>query len=335
MHYPLTISPFTILTKMNAVSYKKYGSPEVIEIVEKEIPIPKENEILIKIRQTVLTPSDCVSRQGTPYIVRLFEGLLRPKKTPGTDFVGEVKEVGNAVKHFKAGDQVFGSTGIKSGTHAEYALVAANGAITLKPENIADEETAGMCDAAMTALTFLRDEAKIEKGQKVLINGASGAIGTFAIQLAKYFGSEVTAVCSGKNAAFVTDLGADNVIDYTQEDFTLKKAEWDIIFDVVGKSSYSACKDSLAQEGKYLTTVPSFGIIAAMAKTALFGKKKAIFAATGLNQTKKKLDFLKSLIEEEKLKSVIDRTYSLEEMAEAHRYVETGRKTGNVIIQVS
>lgn len=318
---------------MKAISYTKYGSADVIQLKNVEKPNPKENEILVKIVEAIVTPSDIAGRKGQPFIVRFFTGLTRPKMIPGTDFAGIVEAVGKDVTLFNKGDRVFGAA--ESGAHAEYICLPENGVLAVLPAQLTYEDTAGTCDAAMTALSFLREEANIQPGQKVLINGASGSIGTFAIQLAKHFGAEVVGVCSGPNAAMVKALGADAVVDYTKEDFTKHRDTYDIIFDAVGKSSFPRCKEALKQGGIYLTTVPSLAIILQMLWTSLVGSKKAKFAATGLNQTKEKLSFLKDLLESGTIKSIIDRRYPLEQIAAAHRYVETGHKKGNIIISIA
>ncbi len=238
------------------------------------------------------------------------------------------------MKLFKKGDQVFGISPNSFGTHAEYMCLPEDKPVSIKPANATYEEAVGICDGAPTALTFLRDKAKIQRGQKVLINGASGAVGAYAVQLAKYYGAEVAGVCSTANVQLVKSLGADKVIDYTKEDFTKGGQTYDVIFDAVGKSSFSSCKGSLKQRGFYLSTVPTLGIMLQMLWTSKLGSKKAIFTASGLQQSKENLAFLKDLFEEGMVKSVIDRCYPLEQAAEAHRYVETGRKKGNVVITV-
>lgn len=319
---------------MKAISYTNYGSPDVLQIKDVAKPTPKDNEVLIRIQETIVTPSDIATRTADPFIIRFFSGLIRPKGIPGSDLAGDVVAIGEYVAQFKIGDRVFGSSSPGTGTHAEYICLPEDGTIATIPANISYEETAGICDAAMTALTFLRDVAQIQRGQTVLINGASGSVGTFAVQLAKHFGAEVTGVCSSKNLDMVRSLGADKVIDYTKEDFTKTGQTYDIIFDAVGKLSFSQCKHSLNFGGRYLTTVPTFAIMIQMLLTSITGNKKAIFAATGLNQTQEKLNFLRALIESGEIKSVVDRRYPFEQIADAHRYVETGHKRGNVVIVV-
>ncbi|MFS1512451.1 NAD(P)-dependent alcohol dehydrogenase [Chengkuizengella sp. SCS-71B] len=319
---------------MKAIVYQKYGSPDVLELKEIEKPIPKDNEVLVKVYEITVSPVDCAFRKGDPFAARIFTGLTKPKATiPGGLLAGEIESVGKDVKLFNKGDQVYAAT--MSGAYAEYTCVPENGALSVKPENMTYGEAAAVCDGALTALPFLRDSANIQSGQKILINGASGSIGTSAVQLAKYFGAEVTGVCSTSNLELVKSLGADQVIDYTKEDFTKTGQTYDIIFDTVGKSSFARCKNSLKQQGIYLTTVPSIAINLQMLWTSKIGNKKAKIAFTGLRPSSEKtkdLLFLKELIEAEKITSVIDRRYSLEQIAEAHRYVETGHKRGNVAI---
>jgi NADPH:quinone reductase-like Zn-dependent oxidoreductase len=318
---------------MKAIVCTKYGPPDVLQLEEVEKPTPKDNELLVKVYATTVGPSDVAFMKADPFIVRFFGGFFKPKiPIPGGVLAGEIEAVGKDVKLFKVGDQVFGTTVLEQGCFAEYTCMPEEGAVAIKPANMSYAEAAGICDGGNTALTFLRDRAKLQSGQKVLINGASGSVGIAAVQLAKYFGAEVTGVCSTTNAELVKSLGADKVINYTKEDFTKSGETWDVIFDAVGKSSFSRCKGSLTQNGVYLLTVPTLAIMLQMLWTSKIGSKKAIFAATGLSQTKEKMNFLKELIEAGKLKTVIDRTYPLEEIAEAHRYVEKGHKKGDVVI---
>ncbi len=323
---------------MKAIVYTKYGPPDVLELKEVGKPVPRDNEVLIRIYATVVTPSDCAARKGDPFIARFSTGLTRPKTIIlGTEIAGEIEAAGKDVKRFRVGDQVFGSSGIAYGAYAEYICLPEEGALAIKPANMTYEEAAATCDGALTALPFLRDKGNIQSGQKVLIYGASGAVGTAAVQLARYYGAEVTGVCSATNLEMVKSLGADKVIDYTKDDFTKNGQTYDIIFDVVAKSSFSYCKSSLNQSGVYLSTFPSLAIIFQMLWTSKIGSKKAIFAATGLRPSSEKtkdLIFLKELIEAGKIKLVIDRPYLLEQVAEAHRYVEKGHKKGNVVITV-
>ena len=322
---------------MKAFVCKKYGPPEVLQIKEVEKPTPKHNEVLIRIHAIAITTEDPVNRKGKPFIARFATGLIRPKNPiPGAEFAGEIEELGKDVKLFKEGDQVFGSTGTSFGCYAEYVCMPEDGFLAIKPASLSYEEAAPVC-GAMAAWNFLRDQARIQNEQKVLINGASGAVGTAAVQLAKHFGAEVTGVCSTANLGLVKSLGADEVIDYTQEDFTRIGRTYDIIFDVVGKNSFSRCKGSLTKGGVYLITVPRLSIFLQMLWTSKIGSKKARFSATGLLPISKRLNILKEiieLIERGKLITVIDRRYPLEQIVEAHRYVEKGHKKGNVVISV-
>jgi NADPH:quinone reductase-like Zn-dependent oxidoreductase len=320
---------------MKAIVYEKYGPPDVLQLKEVAKPTPKDNEVLIKIYATVVTTVDCGTRKGEPFFGRIVTGLLRPKTTIlGFEVAGEIEEVGKDVKRFKEGDQVFGITTTSLGGHAEYICLPEDAPVAIKPVNMTYEEAAAVVEGACTALPFLRDKANIQSGQKVLINGASGSIGTAAVQLAKYFGAEVTGVCSTTNLELVKSLGADKVIDYTKEDFTKSGQTYDIIFDTVGKSSFSRCKGSLTQKGVYLTAT-GLAVVPQMLWTSKIGNKKAILALTGLmpsSEKTKNLVFIKELIEAGKIKAVIDRRYPLEQTAEAHRYVDKGHKKGNVVI---
>jgi NADPH:quinone reductase-like Zn-dependent oxidoreductase len=308
-----------------------------------EKPVPKDNEVLVRIYATAVTSEDCTFRKGDPFnglaglgARFLVTGLLRPRyPLLGMYLSGEIEAVGRDVQRFKEGDQVYGGTGAVHGANAEYICLPEDGELAIKPTNMTYEEAAAVCGGILTALPFLRDNGNIQSGKSVLINGASGSVGISAIQLARYFGADVTGVCSTTNLALVSSLGADKVIDYTKEDFTKSRHTYDIIFDAVGKSSFSRCKSSLKQNGIYLTTVPTLALLLQMLWTSKIGSKRAMFVPTGLRPASEKtkdLLFLKELIEAEKIKSVIDRRYSLEQIAEAHRYVEQGHKTGNVVI---
>ncbi len=250
----------------------------------------------------------------------------------GTEFSGKIEAVGSKVKKFKPGDEVYAFRGFGTGCYAQYKCMNENGSLAIKPGNMDFAEAASVVDGATTALFFLKEKANIQKGQKVLINGASGSIGTFAVQLAKYFGAEVTGVCSTKNIELVKSLGADKVVDYTKEDFTKTGDTYDIIFDTVGKSSFAHCRKALKSNGKYVATVMTLKIVLQSFLTKFGNKKKVIFAMS-LNKTEA-LNFIRTLIEEGKLKTIIDRQYPLEELPAAHEYVEKGHKKGNVVIKV-
>jgi NADPH:quinone reductase-like Zn-dependent oxidoreductase len=323
---------------MKAIEYRKYGGPEVLQFIELEKPIPKANEVLVKIHATTVTATEGMFRQGKPFMTRLFTGLTKPKLTRlGEELAGDIESVGKDVKKFKKGDKVFGTAGPKFGANAEYLCVSEDGVLALKPNNMNYEEAASSVDGFLTAMPFLRDVGKIKKGQTVLINGASGSVGSAAVQIAKYFEAEVTGVCSGSNVELVKSIGADKVIDYTKEDFTESAQTYDIIFDAVGKISYSKAKKALKKDGTFLEAGMGLGIISNVLWTSLFGNKKAKIAATGLRPPKERAKdvlHLKLLMEEGKIKPVIDKTYPLEQIAMAHTYVDKGHKKGNVVIQI-
>jgi len=323
---------------MKAIVWTKYGPPDVLQLKEVAKPTPKDNEVLIRIYTAAVTATDPTFRRGEPFISRLFTGLLKPKSTiAGEILSGEIEAIGKDVKLFKKGDQVFGTTGMSLGAYAEYKCLPEEEALAIKPANMNYGEAAAVVDGTFGALSFLR-KGNIQSGQEVLINGASGSVGTYAVQLAKYYGAEVTGVCSTSNSEMVKSLGADKVIDYTKEDFTKTGQTYDIIFDAVNKSSFSRCKGSLKQGGVYIFTGPSLANFLQMGLTSIVGSKKAVTTAPGMmasSEKTKDLIFLKELIEAGKLKSVMDRRYPLEQIAEAHRYVETGHKKGNVVITVA
>lgn len=320
---------------MKAAIYEQYGPPEVIEIKEMVKPIPKHDEVLIRIHSTTATPPDCLMRSGSSPVGRVLLGIAKPGKkyqTPGIEFSGEIEAIGKEVRRFKPGDQVYGFRGFGTGACAEYKCMPEKGSLAIKPANLTYAEAAAVVDGATTALFFLKDKAGIQPGEKVLINGASGSMGTMAVQLAKHFGAEVTGVCSSSKMDLVKSLGADQVIDYTQEDFTQNGKTYDIIFDVSSQSSFSRCKNSLKPNGRYLVTNMGLAPIIQTFWTKLTGGKKVIFALS--IEKNDALVFLKGLIEAGKLKPVIDRSYPLEQTAEAHRYVEAGHKRGSVVINV-
>ncbi|MFD6442846.1 NAD(P)-dependent alcohol dehydrogenase [Peribacillus sp. NPDC060186] len=322
---------------MKAIVYTKYGPPDVLQLKEVKKPTPKENEILVKVKATTVTVADIRSRSFTvPLSVwlpaRITLGFRRPKKSIlGLELSGEVESVGNDVKQFKEGDQVFAASQIGYGAYAEYKCLPENGSVSIKPNNLSFEEAAAIPIGARTALFYLR-KANIKSGQKVLVYGASGSVGSYAVQIAKYFGAEVTGVCSTTNLELVKSLGADQVIDYTREDFSSKGETYDVIFKAVDKSSFSACMKSLKKDGTYINvTVPLPGV--RMLWTKLTSNRKLILGQNS-PENPEALNFLKELVETGKLKVVIDRYYAFEEIVEAHRYVEKGHKKGNVVITV-
>lgn len=320
---------------MKAVKYQKYGSPDVLQFVEIAKPLPSKNEVLIKIKATSVTNADCYMRRADTLFSRLVLGLFKPKKRYqilGTEFSGIIEEVGTEVKEWKIGDEIFGFRGFGTGCYAEYKCISSKGSLALKPVNIGFEEAVSYVDGATTALFFLKEKAKIKPGLKVLINGASGSIGTFAVQLAKYFGAEVTGVCSSKNIELVKSLGADKIIDYTLDDFTLSNESYDIIFDTVGKSTFSKCKKVLSKNGAYIDTIFSVSNFLQSILTGLFCNKRVIFAMSV--DKKEALNFIKELVENKTLHTIIDKTYNLEQIIEAHTHVETGHKKGNIVIKI-
>ncbi|HEY5158904.1 MAG TPA: NAD(P)-dependent alcohol dehydrogenase [Anaerolineales bacterium] len=316
---------------MKAIVYTKFGPPDVLQLQEVEKPTPKDNEVLVKIYATTVVKEDPDWRAS-----RGFNGFLKPRHPIlGQELAGEIESIGKDVTRFKPGDQVFGFD--MFGAYAEFKCMPENGALAIKPVNLSYEEAASVPNGALTALPFLRDKGKIQSGQTVLIYGASGSVGAAAVQLAKYYGAEVTGVCSTANLEWVKSLGADQVIDYSKEDFTENGKTYDIIFDTVGKRSFSECKGSLTDEGIYLVTVPTPVMMLQALWTAKSHGKKVKFAAAGLRPAREKIKdlvFLTKLIEAGRIKPVIDRRYPLEQMAEAHRYVEQGHKKGNVVITV-
>ena len=322
--------------KMLKAEYTQYGQPEVLQIKEAIKPTPANNEILIRIYATTVTATEATFRKGEPYFSRLFTGLTKPKITTlGEELAGEVEATGKDVTLFKKGDQVFGTAGPKFGANAEYLCVPEDGVLAIKPVNSTHEEAASSVDGFLTALPFLRDTGNIKAGQKVLINGASGSVGSSAVQVAKYFGAEVTGVCSTSNLALVKSLGADYVIDYTSEDFAQNGERYDLIFDAVGKISFTDSKGSLKEKGIFLEAGIGMGIFPHVVWTSMVGGKKAKIAATGMRSPQKRskdLDLLKELMETGEIKPVIDSVYPLEQIAAAHSYVDKGHKKGNVVI---
>ena len=321
---------------MRAVVCDRYGPPEVLQLEEVARPIPKEDEVLVKIHATTVNRTDCGVRSGTPFIARYFNGLRRPKRRIlGMELAGEVEAVGAAVTEFEVGDRVFGVGGIfgtRAGTHAEFVCMLESAPLAHMPTNMTYEEAGAVCDGVMLALNGLRP-ADLREGSRILIYGASGSIGTAGVQLARHFGAHVTAVCNTKNVELVRSLGAHEVIDYLQEDFTKNGQTYDVIFDAVGKHSFRRCRGSLKPGGVYVASDGWMNLVLALV-TRRIGDKKALFPIPP-RYTKKDVLFLKELIEAGKYRAVIDRRYPLEDVVEATRYVETGQKTGNVVLTVN
>ncbi|WP_297109742.1 NAD(P)-dependent alcohol dehydrogenase [uncultured Devosia sp.] len=323
---------------MKAVIANAYGGPEVLVIQEIERPVAKDNEILVKIYASAVTQADVMMRTGKPLFGRIFLGLRKPKAAvPGTAFAGKVEAVGRNVTRFAVGDDVFGETTIGFHAHAQFVAVPEDGIIQTIPMAMSYEEAAPVTDGALTVHNFLTRLVTIQPGQKVLINGAAGGLGTSAVQLAKHLGAEVTAVASGRNAGFLRDLGADHVIDYTTEDFTRRRSAYDVIFDTVGKVPFGKARRALTSDGVYLSPVLGLGLLFRMLWTGKFGRRKAMFSATGLlphAELSNRLTEVKTLIEDGALKTIIDRRYDLDQIAEAHEYVQSGHKRGNVVLEI-
>lgn len=323
---------------MKAIIANAYGGSEVLQLKKVERPQPGANEILVKVFASTVTTADSMMLSGKPYFGRLFTGIRKPKHAiPGTGFAGEVVSIGTGVKKFRNGMNAFGVTTLGMSANAEFVSVPESGVILPMPEsmNFADAATFG--DGPVTSLNFLNEVAQMKAGQKVVINGASGSLGTAAVQLAKYLGAEVTAVCSTRNLGLIKSLGADQVIDYTKKDFTQLNETFDVVFDTIGKSSYSKCKNILSENGQYLSPVMQLSTLMQMLWTSVFGKKKAKFAATGLRsdaELASLFDELQKIYSDGHLKVVIDRQFPLEKVAEAYTYVASGHKKGNVIIVV-
>jgi NADPH:quinone reductase-like Zn-dependent oxidoreductase len=319
--------------QMRAVVYDRYGSPDVLRLEEVERPVPKNDEVLVRVHATTVNRTDCGLRAADPFITRFFTGLRRPKRRIlGMELAGEVEAVGAAVTAFEIGDHVFGVTGF--GAHAEFVCMQESAPLAHKPAGMTFEEAAAVCDGASLALACLRN-ADLRKGRSILVYGASGSVGTAGVQLAKYFGADVTAVCNPKNVELVASLGADEVMDYTKEDFTANGKTYDVVFDAVGKHSFRRSRQSLKPGGIYAETDLGYlwhGPALALA-TRWIGDKRVTLGIT--RYTKNDVLFLKELIEAGKYRAVIDRRYPLEEVVEATRYVETGQKTGNVVLTVA
>lgn len=319
---------------MKAAIWREYGSPEVLQIKEIEKPNPKDDEILIKIHATTATMGDCEFRSldlsfFLRILMRLVNGLIRPKRFNilGQEFAGEVEALGKDVKLFAPGDKVFGATGFGMGTYAEYKCMPEEGTLVIKPKNLNYEKAAAVPVGGLNAIHFLK-KADIQSGQKLLINGAGGSIGTFAVQLAKHYGVEVSAVDSTEKIDLLRTIGADHIIDYTQEDFTKSGELYDVIFDIVGKASYSGCIKSLKKKGVLLLGNSKLSRII----RGYWTDKKVIGGSASYNI--EDLKFLKALIEEGEIKPVVDKIYPLEQIVEAHNYVESGQKKGNVVIKL-
>ena len=323
---------------MKAIVYTKYGPPDVLRLKEIETPIPRDNEVLVKVYATTVNRTDTATIRAKPFFARLFTGIFKPKRqTPGTEFAGEIEAIGKNVTSFKGGDRVFGFDDSGSGPQAQYMTISEDKALTTIPTNITYEQAAASTEGAHYAYNFIK-KVNIKSGQKILVNGATGAIGSAAIQLLKYFNVYVTAVCNTKNIGLVESLGANKVIDYTKEDFTKGEEKYNFVFDAVGKSSFAKCKPLLQPGGVYISSDLGYmaqnvflPLITPIIKP-MIGNKKTIFPKP--TDIRGSILLIKKLIEQGKFKAVIDRKYPFEQIIEAYKYVEKGQKTGNVAITV-
>ncbi len=319
---------------MKAAIHTKYGPPEVVQVREVAKPVPAPDEVLIKVHATTVNRTDCGFRSAEYFVSRFFSGLLKPKyQTLGCDFAGVIEEIGIEVKNFKVGDKVFGFDDEKFGGHAQYKTLAARKAIATMPAHSTFEEAACIFEGGHYALGNIR-AAKVKSGQNVLVNGATGAIGSAAVQLLKHFGARVTAVCAKPHMDLVATLGADKVIDYTSEDFTKIDKRFDFVFDAVGKSSFAKCKMLLKEKGFYISTeLGKRGANVFLALAApVMGGKKVLFPLPTYNQ--EDVNYFKQLVEQGSFKPVIDKAYMLDHIVDAYKYVETGMKIGNVVIRI-
>jgi NADPH:quinone reductase-like Zn-dependent oxidoreductase len=322
---------------MKAAVYRRYGSPDVVTAEEVPTPRPRDDEVLVRVRAATVGIVDSLARRGAPFYARAHFGLRRPRfGVLGSDFAGQVEAVGPRVTGFTVGEEVFGTTAPRFGAHAEYVCLAEHAALAPKPTNVTYAEAAALADT--TALCFLRDKAGLRPGQTVVINGASGAVGAAAVQLARHFGATVTGVCSGPHIRLVRKLGADFVVDYTRADFTRAGRRYDVIFDVAGTSSFGRCRVALNPGGVYLTTAPSPAILIQMPWTSRFGNRKAVVAFTGLRaagEKRRDLLYIKDLAEASVLAAVVGVSYPLPRIADAYRHVDAGHKQGNVVVTMS
>ena len=321
---------------LTAWSIQRYGTPEQLSRITRPIATPGSGEVLIRIRASAVSRADGMMRAGTPRFARLFLGLRRPRRDlVGTCLSGEVVATGPGVTRFAVGDAVFGEAGLSFGANASHICLSESAVLMPKPASLSHEEAAVMCDGPLTSLNFLREVAELRAGQKVLILGASGSLGTAGVQIAAAMGAEVSGICSARNADMVSGLGASRVIDYAQEDFTRGTERYDVIYDTLGVSSFAEAKGNLTRAGRYVCPVLGLGLLGAMVRTAITGTRKARFSATGMLKPEVLRPMLGTLIRmtgDGTLAPVIDRVYPLADLVEAHRYVETGHKRGNVVV---
>ena len=324
---------------MKAAIYKNYGPPDVVSLAELPVPEIRPGDLLIRVQAATVSSSDSAFRRGAPFIIRLFAGLRQPRQLVlGTEFAGEIASVGKSVEHFRVGEQVFAASGDAFGAHAEFIRLAENAAVAKIPDGLSHAEAAALAEGCLTALPFLRDLARLQRGQSILINGAAGAVGCAAVQLARLLGAEVSAVCGSSHAQLMQTLGADHVIDYTQQDFTRSGKRYDVVFDAVGKSSFPRCRACLKPGGLYMTTVLSAGILLQMLLSLPPRGKRARIIFTGMRpptERARDLSYIAELAEAGELRPVIDRVFPLAEVAAAHRLVDSGHKTGSAVLDLS
>lgn len=321
---------------LSAWSIQRYGNPEQLRPVERQLKTPQSNEVLVHIKASAVTRADGMMRTGTPVWARPFLGFRRPRKDLiGTCLSGEIIATGSNVTRFSVGDHVYGEAGLSFGANASHICLEEDNVLVHKPDFLSFEEAAVMCDGPLTSYNFLHEIAALEPGEKVLILGASGSLGSAAVQIAAAMGAKVSGTCSAKNAGLVASLGADRVIDYNEEDFTNGIERYDVIYDTLGISSFSKARKALTRRGRYVCPVLSFGLLGSSIKTSIFGKQKARFSATGLLKPgvlRQMLDRLNDMAAERTLAPVMDRTYPFNELVDAHHYMETGHKKGNVVV---
>ena len=323
-------------TTLKAWSVQRYGGPETLAPVTRPMPVHGSGQVLIRIRASAVTRADAMMRAGTPKFARLFLGLSRPRNDLiGTGFSGEVIAIGAGVSRFRVGDEIFGETGLNFGANSSHICLDEDGVLMPKPDSLSHEEAAVMCDGPLTSLNFLQNVAELRASERVLILGATGSLGSAAIQVAAAMGADVTGTCSERNVGLVASLGADHVMDYMREDFHKGSARYDVIYDTLGVSSFAQASSALTSSGRYVCPVLSLGLLAAMLRTSFIGRRRACFSATGLlkpEALRPMLGQLIEMVEDAKLTPVMDKTYQLDQLIEAHQYVEAGHKRGNVVV---
>jgi NADPH:quinone reductase-like Zn-dependent oxidoreductase len=321
-----------VMNMMRSIKYESYGGPEVLNLVQTPIPEPGAGELLVKVKSSSVTAADWHLRKADPFMVRIMNGLMKPgNKVLGQEFAGEVVKTGSSVTRFNTGDLVFGSTGMKTGSYAEFIVVNEDSVLVKAPENVDYEVLASVPIGALTAQFFL-GKGNLSSGKRVLINGASGSVGTYAVQIAKTAGAQVTGVCSTKNVALVQSLGADSVIDYKITDFTKSHEQFDIIFDTAGNLNFRLISENLTEKGYFISTAFNLGLMVEMMKNVLRKGKKVYTGVT--KESRVELEKITAMIKNGAIKPVISRRYTMEEIREAHRYAETGHKRGNVLLTI-